>query len=210
MRWLAYLAAALGLLAVGLSAYPWRPTEPRPPGDPPAQRPPQAAATCTVGPSTGTIRVEGEGLSPEAKQALGEFFHELIEEALVQAIDRSLEEMFRKLRIADEMEAKLLGTAHNWGPDDVPDGPFVLAIHLVRPGDAARLPETVGLTGEGGKTIRFTRAIAAVDRPLAVMTVTHIAGERVIQRELFLTYGPDGEWRVSRPVEQRDRPKADR
>src|SRR5262245_12230730 len=133
MRWLAYLAAALGLLAVGLSAYLWRPTEPRPPSDQPAQAPPRAAAPCAVKTSTRTIRVEGEGLSPEAKQALGEFFHKLIEEALVQAISKSLEEGFRKLRIADEMEAKLLGAAHNWGPDDVPDGPFVLAIHLVRP-----------------------------------------------------------------------------
>ena len=207
MRWLAYLAAALGLLAVGLSAFLWRPTEPRPPGDPPA---PRAAAPCAVEPSKGTIRVEAEGLSPEEKQALGEFFHKLIEEALVQAISRSLEEMFRKLRIADEMEAKLLGAAHNRGPDDVPDGPFVWAIHLIRPGDATRTPETAEVSRDGRMTIRFIRAFAAVDRPLAVMTLTHTAVERVIQRELFLTYGPNGEWRVSEPVEKRDRSEADK
>src|SRR5436305_2060620 len=101
MRWLAYLAIVLGLLAVGLWVYLGRPVDTGPPvGEPPAQ-PPPAAGPSAPEPAKGTITVEGEGLSPEAKQVLAEGVHKLLGEAVNKAVSKAVEDLFRKLRVAD-------------------------------------------------------------------------------------------------------------
>ena len=195
MRWLAYLAVVLGLLAVGLGIYSSRPSgTPAPAGEVPGELAPPTAAAL----SAGTFTVESEGLSSREKEALAEGFRLVLSEAVHEAITKGVQDLERELRIADDLERKLLAAADfRPGPDADTDGPFVWAIHLIRPGPADRPPETVEVTGEKPMTLRLIRASAAVEGPVAVATLTWVRAGRLLQREKFLVYGADGEWRAA-------------
>jgi hypothetical protein len=203
MRWLVYLTVALLLLATGLGIYSsMQATEhPAPAIARPAEPGPtkRAAAPAPLAPPQGALTVEAEGLTLWQKQALGEGFRKLISDAIHEAISKSAEDLYRKLGIADDMESKLVGAVNTWDPQPKPDGPFVLAFYLIRPGKSDQAPATVEVTAGEGYTIQYTRAFAAVDRPLAVMTLTNSNSGRLTQREQFLVYGPDNEWRATPP-----------
>jgi hypothetical protein len=210
MRWLAYLTVVLGVVAVGLVVYSCLPSDsPAPTGELPGEPAPPPAVAAPARALEGTITVEGEGLSPREKQVLAEGFRKHLSKAVHEAIKQAVEDLLRKLRITDDLERKLLAAADcrpgpDAGPEPDPDGPIVWSIHLIRPGRADRPPETVEAIGEV-MTLRLTRASAAVERPVAVATLTWVQAGRLRQRERFLVYGPDGEWRVAEPVGAPDR-----
>jgi hypothetical protein len=89
------------------------------------------------------------------------------------------------------------------GGDIDAESPLAISIHLVRPGNPDRVPETIEATFGETVDIRFTRATAAVERSFAIATMTGINAGRFWQREQFFTYGPDNEWHVVKPVVER-------
>jgi hypothetical protein len=73
---------------------------------------------------------------------------------------------------------------------------------LIRSGPADQPAETIEVTDDRPVTIRFTRAYAAVERPVAVAILTWVRAGRLQQRERFLVYGADEEWRVAQSGEK--------
>jgi hypothetical protein len=193
----------LGLVAVGVGVY-----SSRSPNAPTGQAPDKAAPAPPVaqaGPAGGTITVEGEGLSAWEKQALAEGFRKILSDAVHEAVKKGIEDLFRELRITDDLERKLLAAADfrpgpDAGPEPDPEHPFVWAIHLTRPGPADLPPETIEVTGQKPMTLRLTRALAAVERPVAVATLTWVREGQLRQREKTLVYGADGEWRATETI----------
>jgi len=207
MRKFGYLAVVLALLAISLGVYFYRPSStPAPDGEAvgePALRP---AGAVPAQSGEGTITVEGENLSPWEKQALGEAFRKIISDAIHEAVNKGVEDLYRELRITDELEKSLLAAANCWpdqGPD--PDGPLVLSVLLIRPGSADQPPETIEVSGNQPMTLRFTRVLASVERPVAVATLTWMRAGRLEQRERFLVYGADEEWRAAQSAPVRGR-----
>jgi len=206
MRRFGYLAVVLGLLAISLGVYFSRPSDtPVPDGKAFGDLAPPPAAAAQ--PPQGTITVGGENLSPWEKQALAEAFRKIISDAIHEVVNKGVEKLFRELRITDEMEVKLLAAADcrpgpNAVPEPDPDGPLVWSVHLIRSGPADQPAETIEVTDDRPVTIRFTRAYAAVERPVAVAILTWVRAGRLQQRERFLVYGADEEWRVAQSGEK--------
>jgi hypothetical protein len=105
MRRFGYLAVVLGLLAISLGVYFYRPSDtPVPDGKAFGDLAPPPAAAAQ--PPQGTITVGGENLSPWEKQALAEAFRKIISDAIHEVVNKGVEKLFRELRITDEMEVK--------------------------------------------------------------------------------------------------------
>jgi hypothetical protein len=222
MKWLAYLVLVLVVVAMGVSGYrlgraherDWE--EERPPDPAQASAPPAVVGQAPTregrppAPADGKITVEADGLPPEAKQALADHFRKVLAEAFAEVIQKGMEEVQRKLRIADDLERKLWAAADcrdrlEGEPQPDLDESWVWAVHLIRPGPPDRPAETIDVTGDKPMTLRWTRAFASVERPLAVVTFTWTHGGRLRQREKVLVYGPDNEWHVAEPAGAPDR-----
>jgi hypothetical protein len=197
MRRLAYVASALCLLGAGVGVYSFWPSDtPPPPEEVPAE---PAPPTADSAPASGTLVIEGEGLSLAQKQAVAADFRKLLSKAVHNSINKGWADLERKLRIAVDLERKLLATLFNPGPEPDMDSPAVWSVHLVRPGPAGRPPDTVEVTFERPISLRFTRVSAPVERPVAVTTLTWVQAGQLRQRERFLVYETDGEWREAGP-----------
>jgi hypothetical protein len=222
MRWLVYTGLILGVVAMGLAGYRLGRAQERDSADgrspDPAQTPAPPAVVGQVpargslpaGPADGTITVEADDLPPEVKQALADHFRKVLAEAFAEAIQKSMEELHRKLRIADDLERKLWAAADcrdrlEGEPEFDRNGPWVWAVHLIRPGPPDRLTETVEVTGEKPMTIRWMRGFAPVERPVAVVTFTWTHRGELRQREKVLVYGRDNEWRAADRADAPDR-----
>jgi hypothetical protein len=134
MRRLVCIVAAIGILALAVGAVIDRLPERQTASDERSGESPQPAiaAPAPDDGTKGTITVEGEGLSPWEKKALAEGFRKMLSDAVHEAIKRGIEDLERKLELADDMERKLLAAAFNWGEPDA-DGPVILMICLIRP-----------------------------------------------------------------------------
>jgi hypothetical protein len=148
---------------------------------------------------TDGLTVEGEGLTAEQKRAFVPAAKQLLTEAVSRAVAEGVDDVVRKLNLADEVERRLLAGVYDWGSPDQ-DGD-IFTVHLLRPGPADRPAETVELSRDGRPVIRFTRVSAPVERPVAAMTRSRVDGGRLTQVDLWLTFGQDGAWHASRSVE---------
>lgn len=219
MRWLAYLVIALAFFALGMAIRSFWPSGGAPAAveDTSGEQgpPPRVVPEGPKAPAKETFRAEAEGLSPEQNKALAEAirpaFAELINKAVAKAVNQGAAELQWKLRIADDVERKLLSyTMGSWRdagpePDSDPDSPLAISIHLIRPGKVDQAPETLEADFEQPMMVRFTRATAPVERPVAVAAMTGTHAGRLWQRELFLAYGADNEWHATIPARSADR-----
>src|SRR5262245_7226284 len=199
MRSLVYLAVVFGLLAISLAVHFSLPSKtPTPCVEPVGEATPPSAAPTSPARVEGTITVEGDDLSPEAKQAFAEAFRKILSDAIHEAVNKGIQDLFKTLRITDELEAKLLAAA-DIRPDQEPDADsrMVWSILLIRPGPADEPPETIEAFEEQTISIRFTRVSGSVERPAAVAALTWLRAGRPQQKERFLIHGADSEWQVA-------------
>src|SRR5262249_27513688 len=145
------------------------------------------------------ITVEGVDWPPEVKEAIAAWMKRLLAEAVIEVARDGWKEVSQKLKIADEMEAKLLARAEL----DWPDGEEVVgSIYLIRPAKEVRNPECIVLKIDGKPFLRFTRAAAPVDRPVALVSSTAVVDGRPVQSEALLVYEKAGEWKQQRAGER--------
>jgi hypothetical protein len=147
----------------------------------------------------GGITIEAEGLSEEAKEALKEYTRKLLSKAVHAALNKAVKELEQKLGLADEVDR---GAFNGIDQFDRPhqDGDR-FSVWLLRPGSPGQAPQTVILAKDGKLTLRFTRVIAPVTRPVAVLTRVRLSGGQATQTEIYMEY--DGKsWRTMQPKER--------
>lgn len=137
-----------------------------------------------------TITVEGEGLTPEQKKAVATWGKQL----LAEAIGRIIQEAHDKLGITDEVEVSLFSALSKVDPQD-----GLVSVHLIKPGNGRDSPRTTVLVDDGKPCIRLTRAFAALERPVAVVTITAIVKGQPSVSEWFLSYEANGQWKMQQP-----------
>jgi hypothetical protein len=146
-----------------------------------------------------TVTVDGREGSPEDVQAFGAWGKKVLSDAVHKAINDRCKEAVKKLDITDPLEVALLSVSFKpgtWTGDEL------WSVYLVRPGNETKAPRTIVLLREGRPIVRFTRATAPVERPIAVMSAIGIKDGRLAQVELFLIYGSDEKWKPYRPSER--------
>jgi hypothetical protein len=148
-------------------------------------------------PADGTfsVTIDGREATPVEREAFRAFFSH----AFTEAIYKSYQEALQKLDITEPMEKELLGVS--FGPDQ-PSGNGTMSIWLIRPGKNIEAPRTTVLGNDDRLVFRFTRVVAPVERPLAIMTFTGTKDGRPTRAERFLVYGTDGKWKPYRPSER--------
>lgn len=206
MRWLACFVLFLGLLAAVIAGYflgradasvqaeGRSPDAPLAPAalEPARSRPPK-------------VTVDGKAVPPDEAEAIEGAFRELMGRAFAAAVNKAAKDMAQALQLNGNMEHELLENLPRFGPDAPDEGPFLVAIHLIQPGVPVNPPKMVEARfGEWG-TIRLNRETAAVDRPVAVMTLTYVVDGRLIQRDKFLVWGTDGKWKPAETARAPDR-----
>jgi hypothetical protein len=166
----------------------------------PESKPDSVPGSRRQDPAQGTITVEGKGLPPEVKEAIAARVERLLTEAVDQAIREGWKEVCQKLKLADEIETSLFSQEFELGG---PDGENeVWSIYLIKPAKEARQPELTILKRDGKPVLRFTRAFAPMDRPVAIVTWTRVIDGRPVQSELMLVYEKDGKWKQHRGTER--------
>ncbi len=142
--------------------------------------------------------MDGEGLTPAAKEAIGELTKKLLSDAVSRAVREGADQLARKLRLSDDSEYRLLSGSYDWGSPDR-DGD-TWSVYLIKPGKPEQLPETVEVSKDGRPLVRFTRMWTPIERPIAILTRCRIDRDRLVQAELYLAYGVDGTWHATRPA----------
>ena len=142
--------------------------------------------------------VDGRPLSPEEQRAFAAFGKQLLADAFSKILADGLAQMYQKLKISDDLERQLFNCPGDWGSPSEPGD--TLGIYLVRPGDAPSPPETIELLADGKPVIRFTRVVAKVETPLAIMTRQRVAEGKLEQSEVVAVYDAKAGWRTSRPT----------
>jgi hypothetical protein len=146
----------------------------------------------------GTITVEGDGLTPQEKQALAAGFKQLLSEAIIKGMQERMTEMSRKLGIADKVEADLLSALPEVG-EEAKQMEGLISIYLIRSGKPTDGPHTTVLAVDGKPLIRLTRALAAVEQPVALFTVTAVVNGQPSVSEWILIHQADGQWMKQQP-----------
>jgi hypothetical protein len=151
-------------------------------------------------PKKETIRVtiDGREATPAEAEAFGALGRKLVSDAIHKAPNEGAQELLKKLDISDPMETELLSVS--FGPE-TSGGDGLWSVHLIRPAKETKEPRTIVLTRGGKPIIRFTRATAPVERPVAIMTLTVTKDGHPTQTETFLVHS-DGKWKQYRPSER--------
>lgn len=153
----------------------------------------------------GSITVEADGLTQEQKKVVAAAFKQILSDAIGSAIQKGLVEAYEKLGIADKVEAELISALPKVGEAGPGDG--LMCIYLIRPGKATDGPSTTVLLVDDKPFIRLTRAVAAVQRPMAVITVTAVVNGQPSLSEWFLAHDAEGQWKKQRPTVRTERMK---
>lgn len=168
---------------------------------PPAS--PSAATPQTNGKSDSekgaiTVTIDGREATPEEAEAFGSLGKKLLSNAIHKAINDGFQEFLEKLDITDPIESDLFSVS--LGPE-TSGGEELWSVYLIRPAKETNEPRTIVLSRDGKPIIRFTRASAPVERPIAIMSVTSRKDGRLSQTETFLVHS-DGKWKEYRPSER--------
>jgi hypothetical protein len=117
-----------------------------------------------------SVTIDGREATPEEEAAFGAFAEDLLSKAVHKAVNNEAQEILRKrLEITDSIETDLLSvlvTAKNLSKDEL------RSVHLIRPAKEIKEPRTIVLSFSGKHLIRFTRATAPVEHPVAIITQT--------------------------------------
>lgn len=144
-----------------------------------------------------TVTIDGREATLEETEVFGAMGKKLLSEAIHKVINETSTELLKKLDIADPIETDLFSVS--FGPE-TSGGDELWCVYLIRPAKEIKEPRTIVLLRDGKPIIRFTRATAPVERPLAIMSLTSTNGGSLSQTETFLVH-IDGKWKQYRPSE---------
>jgi hypothetical protein len=147
---------------------------------------------------TMTVTIDGRDATPVEKAAFGAWTKKLLSDAIHKAINKGIEDFFQKLEINDPIEMELFSVPFG---RETSEGDLLWSVYLIRPGKEVLEPRTTTIMRDGKPVIRFTRAIAPVERPVAIMSLTCTNEGRLSQIDAFLDY-VDGKWKQYRPSER--------
>jgi hypothetical protein len=167
------------------------------PGNPSAPTPPGNDKSDSKK-GTITVTIDGREARPKEAEALGALGTKLLSDAIQKAINEGVQELLKKLDVGDPIETDLFSAP--FGPE-TSGGNELWSVYLMRPGKETKEPCTIVLSRDGKPVIRFTRATAPVERPVAIMTLTFTKNGHLTQRETFLVYS-NGKWKQYRASER--------
>jgi hypothetical protein len=158
-----------------------------------------------------TVTIDGRKATPLEQEAFSHYAKMLLSDALPEILEEMANDVNKKLDIdlTDRVEADLLSVSFPSKPETSTDDQM-FSIYLIRPGNEIKEPRTTSLLSEGKPVVRFTRATAPVERPIAVMSMTGTKNGRITQTDMFLVYGSDKKWKLYRPTERTESLKDDR
>jgi hypothetical protein len=148
-----------------------------------------------------TVTIDGREATPEEKEAFGALGKKLLSDAIVKSVNDGVKEVLKKLDITDQIEAELFSVS--FGPE-TSTRDELWSVYLIRAGNEIKEPRTTSILRDGKPIVRFTRATAPVERPIAVMNMTGTKDGRLTQADMFLVYGNDGKWKQYRPSERKE------
>jgi hypothetical protein len=144
-----------------------------------------------------TVTIDGREATPEEAEAFGTFGKQLLSDAVAKAANKWWQELRQKLDINDPIETELLA---EWLRSDPSGGDVLSAVYVIRPAKETKVPRTIVLLRDGKPIVRYTRARAPVEHPVAIITQTFTKDGHLTQSESFLVYG-DGKWKQYRSSE---------
>lgn len=161
---------------------------------------PQSNGKLDSSKGTITVTIDGREATPEEAEAFGALGKNLLSDAIHKAINDGLQEFLKKLDIIDPIESDLFSVSFG---NETSGGDELWSVYLIRPSKETKAPRTTVLSRDGKPIIRFTRAIAPMERPLAIMTQTFTKDGHLTQRETFLVHSDD-KWKQYRPSERNE------